>query len=145
MKVIKEYGQLKKKHISFVKYKKLTAGQPGGAMDPDWFYDSYHLDMKEKNHWITVIFGTSKRAKARDPRIGKIMADLPPNSIAVKMKTPKGREYMLSDSNADGILDYAAPAKNKSPKVDIKLLDRMQEKYTWIIGIIKKHYKNLKK
>jgi hypothetical protein len=139
--VIKEYGQFKKKYISFEKYKKLTAGQQNGALDPDWFYDSYNLDTRKNDHDIKVTFGTSKRAKDRDPRIQKVMADLPEKSISVKLKTPDGRSYLLSDANADGILDYAADANKKTAKIDVKLLDTMQEKYTWIVGILKKYYK----
>ena len=143
--VILEYGRFKKKYISYKKYRELAKGQ-GGALDPDWFYDSYDLDLKEKGHWITVTYGTSKRAKDRDPRIQELMADLPGSSIIVKLKTPGGRSYVLSDAEADGILDFAKEANKKTgKKIDIQLLDRMQEKYTWIIGLIKKHYKKIKK
>ncbi len=141
MRVIKDRGQFTKKYISFEKYKQLTAGQPGGALDPDWFCDSYSLNMKENKHYISVTFGSSKRAKERDPRIEKVMADLPENSISVKLQTPAGRSYLLSDANADGILDFAADANKQSKKIDVELLDLMQEKYTWILGIIKGHYK----
>jgi hypothetical protein len=139
--VIKEYGHMKKKYISYEKYLKLTRGQPGGAMDPDWFYDSYVLDLNEKGHWVTVTFGTSKLAQKRDPRIQKVMADLPVQAITIKLKAPSGRTYLLSDAEADGILDFAKDAAKKDPKLDIPLLDKMQEKYTWILGLIKKHYK----
>jgi hypothetical protein len=139
--VIKEYGQFKKKYMSYEKYQKLTGGQANAALDPDWFYDSYHLNMKEKGYYITVTWGSSKRAKDRDPRIEKIMAGLPNQAITIKLDTPKGNSYVLSDAECDGILDYAANAKIKNPKIDIKLLDAMQEKYTWIIGILKTHYK----
>ena len=140
-KVILEYGRFKKKYISYKKYRELTKGQTG-ALDPDWFYDSYELNLKEKGHWITVTYGTSKKAKERDPKIEALMADLPENSITVKLKTPSGRSYLLSDAEADGILDYAKDADKKTgSKIDIQLLDKMQEKYSWIIGLIKKHYK----
>lgn len=141
--VIKEFGRLKKKHISYKKYQQLTKGQANTAMDPDWFYDSYILDLNEKNHWMNVTFGTSKKAVDDDPRIKTIMAGLPENSINIRMKTPRGKTYLLTDADADGILDFAKDeAQKKITQVDIQLLDSMQKKYTWIIGLIKKHYKN---
>ena len=143
--VIKEYGKLKKKYMSYKQYLKLTKGQVGGAIDPDWFYDSYYLNLNENKHFISVTFGTSKRAKDRDDRIEKVMEGLPNNSITVKVQTPRGNIYLLTDAEADGVLDFAANAKNKHPKIDIKLLDRMQKKYTWIVKLIKRNYKKLKK
>lgn len=140
-KVIKQYGQLKKKYMSYEKYQKLTGGKANAALDPDWFYDSYFLNMKENNHYITVTWGSAKRAIERDPRIEKVLADLPAQSITIKMDTPKGNTYLMTDAQCDGVLDYAANAKSKSTKIDIKLLDQMQEKYTWIISILKKHFK----
>jgi hypothetical protein len=142
LEVIKDYGRKSKEYISYEKYQQLTKGQAGAALDLDWFYDCYKLDMNEKDHWIMVIFGTAKRAIARDPRIEKIMADLPEKSIIVELKMPSGRKYLLSDAEADGILDFAKDAnKKKVTKVDVQLLDKMQEKYTWILSLIKKHYK----
>jgi hypothetical protein len=142
LEVIKEYGRKSKEYISYEKYQQLTKGQANAALDPDWFYDSYKLNLNEKGHWILVIFGTAKRAMARDPRIEKIMADLPEKSITVELKLPSGKKYLLSDAEADGILDFAKDANEKKvTKVDVQLLDKMQEKYTWILGLIKKHYK----
>lgn len=142
LEVIKEYGRKSKEYISYEKYQQLTKGQTNTALDPDWFYDTYKLNMNEKGHWILVIFGTAKRAMDQDPRIEKIMADLPEKSITVELKMPSGKKYLLSDADADGILDFAKNAnEKKTTKVDIQLLDRMQEKYTWILGLIKKHYK----
>jgi hypothetical protein len=142
VEVIKDYGRLSKKYISYEKYQQLTKGQAAAALDPDWFYDSYKLNMNEKDHWMVLTFGTAKRAIARDPRIEKIMAGLPEKSIVVELKMPSGRKYLLSDAEADGILDFAKDANEKKvTKVDVQLLDRMQEKYTWILGLIKKHYK----
>jgi hypothetical protein len=142
LEVIKEYGRKSKEYISYEKYQQLTRGQAGAALDPDWIYDSYKLNMNEKDHWILVVFGTAKRAMARDPRIEKIIADLPEKSISVELKMPSGRKFRLSDAEADGILDFAKDAnKKKVTKVDVQLLDKMQEKYTWILGLIKKHYK----
>ena len=142
LEVIKDYGRKSKEYISYEKYQQLTKGQAGAALDPDWFYDSYKLSMNEKDHWIMVIFGTAKRAIARDPRIEKIMADLPEKSITVELKMPSGKKYLLSDAEADGILDFAKDAgEKKVTKVNVQLLDKMQEKYTWILSLIKKHYK----
>jgi hypothetical protein len=142
LEVIKEYGRKSKEYISYEKHQQLTKDQANAAVDPDWFYDSYKLNLNEKDHWILVIFGTAKRAMARDPRIEKIMADLPEKSITVELKLPSGKKYLLSDAEADGILDFAKDANEKKvTKVDVQLLDKMQEKYTWILGLIKKHYK----
>jgi len=142
LEVIKEYGRKSKDYISYEKYQKLIKGQANAALDPDWFYDTYKLDMNENDHWILVVFGTAKRAMARDPRIEKIMADLPAKSITVELKMPSGKKYLLSDADADGILDFAKDDNEKTTtKVDVQLLDKMQEKYTWILGLIKKHYK----
>jgi hypothetical protein len=140
--VIKEVGQFQKKYISYEKYRQLTRGKSGVILDPDWFYDSYLLNFNEKGYWATVTFGTAKRAIERDPRIEKLMTDLPGNSITVKLKTPSGRTYLLTDAEADGILDFAKDASQKNvTKIDIQLLDQMQEKYTWLMSIVKKHYK----
>jgi len=142
LEVIKEYGRKSRESISYEKYQQLTKDQPNAAFDPDWFYDSYKLNMNENDHWILVIFGTAKQAMARDPRVEKIMADLPDKSITIELKLPSGKKYLLSDAEADGILDFAKDANEKKvAKVDVRLLDRMQEKYTWILGLIKKHYK----
>jgi hypothetical protein len=142
-KVIEKFGFLKKKAISFNKYAKLKAG--GGAMDPDWFYDSHVLEINDKGYWMTFTLGTSKRAKDTDERIEQLMAGLPDNSIHLKMKTPSGKTYLLIDSQADGILDFVKDARAKSTgKVDIKLLDQMQEKYTWALRLVKKHYSKVK-
>jgi hypothetical protein len=140
--VLKEYGRFTKKYMSYEKYQQSTGGQGAAALDPDWFYDSYVLDLNENNYWATVTFGTAKRAFERDPRIQELMKDLPETSIFMKLKTPSGRTYMLVDAEADGILDFVKDARQKKvEKVDIELLDKMQEKYTWIIGLVKKHYK----
>ncbi len=143
--VIKEYGKFKKKYMSFEKYKQLTKGQVGGAIDPDWFYDGYSLNMNENKHYITVTYGTAKRAIERDDRIEKVLEGLPHSSITVNLTTPRGITYLLTDAEADGVLDFASNAKSKNPKVDIKLLDTMQEKYTWIVSLIKRNYKKIKK
>ena len=146
VKVLKHFGRHEKKHISYKKFQELTGGNPNAAVNPDWFYDNYVIDMNEKGYWINVICQTSKKAMENDPRIGKVMKDLPVNSITIKLQTPKGKKYMLNDSQADGILDFVKEANKKTDmNIDIKLLDRMQEKYTWIMGLVKKHYAKLKK
>ena len=143
VQVLKKFGRLSKKYMSYEKYQKLTSGQGTAAFDPDWFYDSYALDLNEKGYWATVTFGTSKRAEERDPRIQKLMTDLPGKSIFMTLKTPSGRTFLLSDAEADGILDFVKDAKEKSvKKINIELLDKMQEKYTWIINIVKRNYKD---
>lgn len=140
--VIKEYGKYFKKYMPYEKFQEQTQGQSDIMIDPDWFYDSYKLNMNEKNYWMVVIFGTAKRAIERDSRIEKLLNDLPSQSITVELETPSGKKYILNDAEADGILDFVKNAKDKKvSKVDVKLLDHMQEKYTWILGLIKKHYK----
>ncbi len=140
--VLQNSGRLTKKYMSYEKYRQLTGGKETGALDPDWFYDSYQLDLIEEGYWAMVTFGTAERAIERDPRIEKLMTDLPGKSIVVKLQTPSGKRYLLSDAEADGILDFAKEENKKTDtKIDIELLDKMQEKYNWIIGLIKKYYK----
>ena len=142
VQVLKKFGRLSKKYMSYEKYQKLTGGQDAAALDPDWFYDSYVLDLNEKGYWATVTFGTAKRAVERDPRIQKLMTDLPGKSIFMKLTTPSGRAFLLSDAEADGILDFVKGAEEKTvKKINIELLDKMQEKYSWIISIVKRNYK----
>jgi hypothetical protein len=142
MAVIKKVGKLTQEHISYEKYETITKSQQGSVLDPTWFYDNYDLPLNKDGYWITVTFSTADKSIVRDPRIEKLMTDLPGNSITVNLKTPSGQSYILSDTEADGILDFAKRANEESVKqIDYELLDRMQEKYTWIISIIKKHYK----
>jgi hypothetical protein len=145
IKVIEKYGVLRKKAITFEKYVELTKGQSGGALNPDWFSDSYTLEVNENKHWVTFTLGTAKRVREKDARIQQVMAGLPEESISLKMQTPDGKKYILSDAEADGVLDYAAPVGQKTLKVDIPLLDNMQEKYTWLLGIVKQNYRLIKK
>lgn len=145
IKVIEKYGVLRKKAITFEKYVELTGGKSGGAINPDWFCDNYTLEVNENKHWMTITFGTSKRAKVKDSRIQQVMAGLPEESISLKMQTPDGKKYILSDAEADGVLDYAAPANQTTAKIDIPLLDKMQEKYTWLLGIVKESYRTIKR
>lgn len=140
--VIKTMGRFTQKYMKYEQYQKQTQGLDSATLVPDWFYDSYVLDMNENDYWANVTFGTAKRAIKRDPRIEKIMAQLPDQSITVKLKTPSGKTYLLTDAEADGILDYVQDTRKKPSKnIDIQLLDRMQKKYTWIISLIKKYYK----
>ncbi len=139
--VIKKYGKKTKDYMAYEKYQKMNAGQPNGAFNADWFYDSYNLDFNEKGYYATVTYGTAKRAIERDPRIEKLMADMPAHSITVKLKTPSGRTYLLNDAEADGVLDFVKDIKSADNKIDIPLLDKMQEKYTWLTGHLKKYYK----
>jgi len=142
VKVLIEFGKHAKKHITYEKFQELTGGQPDAAVNPDWFYDNYVIDINEDNYWVNVICQSSTKATENDPRIKKVMGDLPSASITVTLTTPKGKKYLLNDSQADGILDFAKEAdKETDMKIDIKLLDTMQEKYTWVLNLIKKHYK----
>lgn len=145
VKVMQRYGRLRKKAITFEKYSSLAGGQGGGAINPDWFCDTYILEMNENNYWVTFTLSTAKAAKMKDNRIQQVMSGLPEESISLTLKNPEGKRYILSDAEADGVLDYAAPANQATVKVDIPLLDKMQEKYTWLLGIVKDSYKNIKK
>lgn len=142
VEVLQKFGRSTKKYMSYEKYQATAGAQASGAIDPDWFYDSYVLDMNEDGYWATVTFGTARRAKENDPRLRDLMENLPGQSIFIKLKTPSGKTYLLSDAEADGVLDFAKEAGDTgAAKIDIQLLDRMQEKYTWLIGIVKKYYK----
>lgn len=140
--VITNFGRLTKNYMSYEKFQQTAGAQGGvGAIDPDLFYDSYELPLNEKGYYATITFGTATRAIERDPRIEQMMKDLPEKSIFLKLQAPSGRTFILSDANADGILDFAKDERQKDIKIDVKLLDQMQEKYTWIMGLVKKHYK----
>ncbi|MCP4157644.1 MAG: hypothetical protein GY757_58585 [bacterium] len=141
LKVIKKFGKFRKQYMTYEKYQK-TSGS-SGAIDPAWFYDSYDLEVNEKKHWSTVTYGSAGRAIERDPRIEKALEGLPKQSVIVKLKTPDGRKYIISDADGDGIIDFAKIANQKTVagKQDIKVLDKMQEKYTWLMSIVKKYYK----
>jgi hypothetical protein len=142
VEVLQKFGRLTKKYMSYEKYQSTVGAQATGAIDPDWFYDSYVLDMNENGYWATVTFGTAKKAKENDSRLRDLMENLPGQSIFIKLKTPSGKTYLLSDAEADGVLDFAKDTGDMgAAKIDIQLLDQMQEKYTWLIGIIKKYYK----
>lgn len=139
--VLQKFGKTAKKHMTYEKYVSSVGAASGGAIDPDWFYDSYNLNMNENNYWAVFTFGTAVAAKEKDPRIRDLLVNLPETSIIVRLKAPDGRKYILSDANADGILDFAKDEARKDAALDIKLLDAMQEKYAWLLGIVKKYYK----
>lgn len=144
LQVIKDFGKRTKGHLSYADFQK---SKKSAVFDPDIFYDHYLLDLNEKDYWITLTFRSAVRSIEKDPRIEKLMENLPRKAIDVQLKTPRGNTYLLSDSNADGVLDFARPAGKKkiSPvNADLNLLKNMQEKYRWVLGIIKKYYKRNK-
>jgi hypothetical protein len=141
--VVRKFGKLIHRYMPYDQYKKSGSGN-GSTFDPGIFCDRYELDLNEKDYWVTLTYYTAERAISRDPRIEKIMKDFSPKSIDVKLKTPSGKTFLLSDSNADGVLEFASqegsPVKNPS-RVDLQLLKRMQEKYRWVLGIVKRYYR----
>lgn len=147
-KVIKHYGKLSKRYTPYSKIKSAGGSGTVQAMGSDMFYDTYSLPMNEKNYWVTVNYNTAERAIENDTRIKQEMKNIPVNNIDMVVKTPKGRKYVISDTEADGILDFAAPA-GKPVKMSAEqkksLLDRMQRKYSWFLRLIKKNYRHLRK
>ncbi len=145
--VLAKYGRRTQRHMSYERYKKNTGGDPTAPWSPDWFYDSFEIPMNEKGHWITVNFHTARGA-IKDARIRKLMENVAQNSIDIRLQLPNGRKYLLTDTEADGVLDFAAPVTRRKPqkelKVDFELLKQMQKKYTWILGLIKKSYQGKK-
>ena len=142
--VIRRFGKKTVTHMSYSDYVKGEASAPDAAFNPDTFYDRYLLDLNEKNYWVTLTLRTAVRAKRNDSRIRKLMEHFPENAIDAILKTPAEKTFLLSDSNADGVLDFAAPEGKNSDQglaVDIRLLRSMQRTYSWILGIIKRHYK----
>lgn len=149
LKVLENYGRKSKKSISYNEYKKNTGGSTLTSWSPEWFYDAFTLELNEKGNWVTVTWSTSKFAGNRDPRIAELMKDAPSDVIDLKVKVPSGRTYLLGDSDADGILDFAmnknAKAQEAGKQANIQLLDQMQKKYAWILSIIKRNYKYVRK
>jgi hypothetical protein len=141
-RVIKHFGKLKVEHIPV---KNLNI-QSGSAVNPDAFYDVYELDVDEKGYWFRILFKNADRAIRRSRKVKQMMAGLPVYVLDIRLKTPAKKLYMLSDADADGILDFAAPLDKNRKKldIDIKLLQNMQEKYRMILRIIKKYYKQVK-
>ncbi|MCK4837114.1 MAG: hypothetical protein KAT17_10760 [Candidatus Aminicenantes bacterium] len=142
--VVKKFGKKTMEHMSYGKYRKSRSAKKDPTFNPYVFYDQYVLDMNEKNYWVTLTFYTAVRAIVKDPRIESLMQSFPEKAMDVKMKTPAGKTYLLSDTNADGVLDFASLAgqkKKSQSAVDIELLKRMQVKYRWILGIVKRYYR----
>lgn len=140
--VIRNYGLLKKQAISYEKYKQLTKGSTDSPINPDWFYDNYVMTINLNKYSAPVTLGTA-RYSGRNPKIKELMSGLPENSISISpFVTPSKKKYVLVDYNCDGILDYAKPVNAPaSSKISVQLLDEMQERYTWLLSIIKKKYK----
>lgn len=147
--VLEHYGRQIQSHISYTQYKKNTSSGGLSSWSPDWFYDSYQVPLNEKGYWMTVTYHTAAAAVRRDQRIEKLMENVPHQSIDVKLRTPQGEQYILTDAEADGVLDFAAPdtpkISEKEVKVDFPLLQKMQAKYTWILSIIKRSYPSTQK
>ena len=147
LQVIKRFGNKTMDHLSYAEFKKREATVQNATFNPDVFYDQYVLDLNEKNYWITVTFRTATRSRRRDSRIRDLLQNFPENAIDMLLKTPANKIFLLSDSNGDGVLDFARPEgkqHNQGLTVDIELLKAMQQKYGWILGIIKRHYKRNK-
>jgi len=149
LKVLENYGRKTKKSISYNEYKRNTGGGTLTSWSPEWFYDAFTLDMNEKGNWVTITWSTSKFAGKRDARIADLMKDAPSDVIDLKVKVPSGSVYLLGDSDSDGILDFAmnkkAKAEEAGKQANIQLLDRMQKKYSWILSIVKRNYKYVRK
>jgi len=141
MQVIKDFGKKSKDHLTYSEFRKT---KKTAVFDPDVFYDHHVLDLNEKDYWITITYRSAVRSIRKDSRIEKLMENLPRKVIDVQLKTPQGKTFLLSDSNADGVLDFASPAgkkKRSNPEADLKLLKNMQGRYRWVLSIIKKYYK----
>lgn len=141
--VLRHFGRLTRKYMSHAEYNRNNSGNDGVAsVSPDWFYDTYSLDLNEDGYWAKVNYQTAERAIARDPRIESLLGNAPRHAIDMAVKTPAGREYVLSDSEGDGVLDYAA-LKKKSARdsaFDWELRDRMQPTYSRLLAVIKGYY-----
>ncbi len=147
--VLKRFGRKIQSHISYDRYRQLVAQDGLSSWSPDWFYDSYRLPLNEKGHWVVISYHTAADAVKADPRIAKRMADVPHHAIDLRLQDPRGDKYVLTDAEADGVLDFAAPDRGDriptSIKKDTPLVQKMQGKYTWILSIIKKSYTPSKK
>jgi hypothetical protein len=142
--VIEKFGTRTVKHGTYSEYQKARGKTGESAFNPDIFYDRYLLDLNEKNFWMTVTLRSAKQSMGHDARIRDAMKGFPREVIDVIIKTPDEKTYLLSDSDADGVLDFTARADERG-KVrtagDLSLLKNMQVKYQWILGIIKRHYR----
>lgn len=141
--VIKDYGKMTQMHRSYQDFLKASKGGKT-AFTPAMFYDTYKLKLTEQNHRFQLMFSTARRAIKKDQRVEDQMSGLPRKVIDVNMTTPKGMVYMMSDNEADGVLDFATPANRKQAPtggVDVQLLKRLQKKYAWVLSVVKKYYK----
>jgi hypothetical protein len=144
LQVIKRFGNKTMDYLSYPEFKKREATEQNATFNPDVFYDQYVLDLNEKDYWVTVTFRTATRSRRRDSRIRDLMQNFPENAIDMLLKTPANKTFLLSDSNGDGVLDFARPESkqhNQGLTVNIELLKAMQQKYGWILRIIKRHHK----
>ncbi len=145
-KVIERYGRQTKKHKSYKNYK----GNVNNVVQNDIFYDSYVLEVNVRKDWFKVTYNSAKAAASQDKRVKDLIEGTPLNSIDMLLTTARSIKYLLSDTNGDGILDFAMPkSKRMAEKMTIKdkmaLLDKMQLKYTSLLSTIKKSYKNIRK
>jgi len=141
--VIMEYGRKTRDFMTYGAYRELMPDETT-AVSPEYFYDRYVLDLNEDGHWVTMTLSTARRAKARDPRIASFMLDFPENALDVTLQTAGGRSFLLSDQDADGVLDFASPLRDGTPTatgVDIALMKSLQPRYTWVLRILKRHAK----
>jgi len=141
--VLRHFGRLTRKYMSYAEYRRKNQASDGVAsVSPDWFYDTYSLDLNEDGYWARVNYQTAERAIARDPRIESLLGNAPRHAIDMTVETPAGRKYVLSDSEGDGVLDYAAlkgkPAEGSG--FDWKLRDRMQATYSRLLSVVKGYY-----
>ncbi len=148
--VIEHYGRQSQQHILYREYQKRTGGKSGSisSWSPDWFYDSYVLDLNEKGYWATVTYGTARDARDRDERIERLMQGVPVDVIDMRLKFPSGETYLLGDSEADGVLDFARKAGQKPNTAmndqNLERLKQLQEKYAWILALIKRNFRKIK-
>lgn len=142
VRVIEKYGTRTVNHGLYSEYQKTrkTAGE--SAFNSDVFYDQYLLDLNENNYWVTVTLRSALRSMRKDPRIREAMSGFPVQAMDLIMKTPEEQTFLLSDSDANGVLDFAGPADQRvrvQTPGDLDLLETMQAKYRWILGIIKRY------
>lgn len=142
---LRAFGKQKKSHMKYGEYQKRNPGGTGSWL-PEWFYDSFRMPMNEKNYWATFTLSTSTRARRSDARIAALLRDSPENIIECELTTPKNETYILLDSEADGVLDFARPKKavvTAANVLDRRLLEELQPIYTWLIGVLKGYAKNI--